>query len=367
MDDAPVPSAAQQSEMPSANLSSNANMRQLVQMLLPSMPQQSPNRDLEAAEVPVVAADAAAPRPPADATPNLEARLEQLRPLLDDALNALPFVMLILFRLFSFHVAGIFAVLWFSLLLHRMNGMLQAASSQPSSVRACMLMTRMSILGCNVLLAELLLSSDGVWRCWWRIPIPNIGETLTMPALLWLIIHNQYLLVFSFVAVKTLLLCSVSAIWSERRIKESLGFIDAVCSAWLQLLPMLLWMRYLNDDRFAGSVQPFVIVYMAIKLRAFRNYFFRVRSAFTASVMRRCPFGQYVQASDCSGQECAICLDAPHVPLKLPCEHIFCEACVMTWMQREATCPCCRAVVPGADGGGVPTNDGSSGIFPQIF
>jgi hypothetical protein len=362
----PLPAGAQQAaEVPGAN--ANVSVGQLVRMLLPSMQQQPPQRDLEAGGEPVAAVEAADVRPPAEAIPTLEARIEQLRPVLEDAVNALPFLSILLVHFFSFHLLGILSIIWFSMLLHRMNATLQAASAQPASVRTGMLLVRMSIFGFNVLLAEVLLASDGVWRCWWRIPLPTIGPALTLPNLLWLVVHNQYLLVFSFVAVKTAFFCSVSSVWSERRIKESLGLIESICAAWLQLLPAILWMQYLYDDRFVGSVQPFVIVYATIKLRACRTHFQRLRSAFTAAVLRKCPFGQYVQASECADRECAICLDSLNVPLKLPCEHIFCESCLMTWVQREATCPCCRAVVPGADGGGVPTNDGSSSLVPQLF
>lgn len=321
-------------------------------------------RDLEADAAPVVAADAAAP---ANALQGIETRIEQLRPLLEDAVNALPFVMLLLAQFLSFHAVGILAYLWYSLLLHKMNGTLKAAVVQPSLVRPSLLLIRACIFGCNVLLAELLLASDGVWRCWWRIPLPAPGTALTLPAMLWLVVHNQYLLVFAFVAVKTGFLCAVSSSWSDRRIREGLGFIESVCCVWLQLLPVLVWIRFLHDDRIVGNVQPFVVIYLAIKVRVCRQHFLRVRSAFTSVVIRRCPFGQYVNASECVDRECAICLEGVSVPLKLPCDHIFCEGCVMSWMQREATCPCCRAAVPGADGGGVPTNDGSASLVPQIF
>jgi hypothetical protein len=353
---------------PEAPAAPGFNLRQLVQLasFLPSGSPERPDRDLEAgaAADPAVAADAATA---ANALPGIEARLEQLRPLLENAFNAFPFAMLLLVQFLSFHAVGILTYLWFSLLLHRMNATLRAAVAQPSLLRPPMLLLRMFVIMSNVLLAEMLLAGDGVWRCWWRIPLPTTGVTLTLPVVLWLVVHNQYLLVFSFVAVKTVFLCSVASVWTERRIKEGLGFIESVCCAWLQLLPMVLWARFLYDDRIAGGVQPFIVIYLAMKLRAWRPHFLRIRSAFTSVVIRRCPFGQYVAAAECADRECAICLDAVTVPLKLPCDHIFCEACVMSWMQREATCPCCRAAVPGADGGGIPTNDGSASLVPQIF
>jgi hypothetical protein len=50
--------------------------------------------------------------------------------------------------------------------------------------------------------------------------------------------------------------------------------------------------------------------------------------------------------------DCAICFhklkkldEAPrHFPVRLPCGHMFCTACVVTWLQEDpTTCPSCRA------------------------
>jgi hypothetical protein len=355
-------SAPQAAEVRDANPPPILGIRRFLQLMAPALLPQPSGRDLEAA----VAPSAATPPVAAEVPVSFEARLESLRPFLEGVGNALPFLMLLLVQFFSQHVLGILALVWFSLVLHRINETLKAAVAQPTSAHPPTLLVRIGILACNVLLAEFLFASDEVWRCWWRIPLPPVGQALTLPAALWLIVHNQYLLVFTFCAIKTVFICSVCSTWNERRIKECLGFIESICCVWLQLLPVLVWSKYLHDERIGGSVQPFVIIYFSIKLRMCRQHFIRVRSAFTAAVARRCPFGRYMNPSECADRECAICLEGLNVPLKLPCDHIFCEVCLMTWVQREATCPCCRAVVPGADGGTF-TNDGSSSLIPQIF
>ena len=45
--------------------------------------------------------------------------------------------------------------------------------------------------------------------------------------------------------------------------------------------------------------------------------------------------------------ECAICQEKEIIaPLKLECNHVFCEECVEPWFEKDnTTCPLCRAVV----------------------
>jgi len=46
-----------------------------------------------------------------------------------------------------------------------------------------------------------------------------------------------------------------------------------------------------------------------------------------------------------SGGICAICHEEYTMPVRLHCKHIFCEMCVSTWLDRERSCPLCRASI----------------------
>lgn len=46
-----------------------------------------------------------------------------------------------------------------------------------------------------------------------------------------------------------------------------------------------------------------------------------------------------------SGPICVICHEEYTTPVLLTCKHIFCENCVSTWLDRERTCPLCRAPI----------------------
>ena len=45
---------------------------------------------------------------------------------------------------------------------------------------------------------------------------------------------------------------------------------------------------------------------------------------------------------------CPVCLDglAQKDPVKMPCGHVICLACITSWIERERKCPCCKRDVP---------------------
>ena len=47
------------------------------------------------------------------------------------------------------------------------------------------------------------------------------------------------------------------------------------------------------------------------------------------------------------------------------CRHVFCDACLNEWLERQSTCPMCRAVVrpPGMQAFG----NGAVSLLPQLF
>eukprot|EP00960_Hanusia_phi_P049045 759327-Hanusia_phi.AAC.9 len=59
-----------------------------------------------------------------------------------------------------------------------------------------------------------------------------------------------------------------------------------------------------------------------------------------------------------------------HAPVKLICGHIFCDDCVMQWLERsliDGTCPLCRQVVQPAAYVYISMKSGEVGLLPQLF
>ncbi|XP_061702887.1 RING finger protein 151 [Syngnathoides biaculeatus] len=42
---------------------------------------------------------------------------------------------------------------------------------------------------------------------------------------------------------------------------------------------------------------------------------------------------------------CAICQGVLRCPVRAACRHVFCKKCILQWLKRQETCPCCRKAI----------------------
>ncbi|EFJ41460.1 hypothetical protein VOLCADRAFT_98495 [Volvox carteri f. nagariensis] len=71
--------------------------------------------------------------------------------------------------------------------------------------------------------------------------------------------------------------------------------------------------------------------------------------ALKTATRRGALYGTYMGRVD-GGEEggfsaCPVCQDPVNTPVRLDCGHIFCEECILEWLERDRTCPMCRAQV----------------------
>ncbi|XP_029934514.1 RING finger protein 151, partial [Myripristis murdjan] len=42
---------------------------------------------------------------------------------------------------------------------------------------------------------------------------------------------------------------------------------------------------------------------------------------------------------------CTICRLVLRCPVRTACSHVFCKSCILEWIKRQETCPCCRRLI----------------------
>ncbi|XP_018494214.1 E3 ubiquitin-protein ligase RNF146-A [Galendromus occidentalis] len=68
--------------------------------------------------------------------------------------------------------------------------------------------------------------------------------------------------------------------------------------------------------------------------------------ALPASPTQVCDVSSTTPSSESDTHECPVCLQAPQLPIKLPCNHIFCFLCAKGFANQHGRCAYCRAEIP---------------------
>ena len=81
---------------------------------------------------------------------------------------------------------------------------------------------------------------------------------------------------------------------------------------------------------------PVFIVLSCVRLKTYTDNF------------RRSPKAAFLLSHSYGVNTCPVCLDglAQKDPVKMPCGHVICLACITSWIERERKCPCCKRDVP---------------------
>ncbi|KAJ8779351.1 hypothetical protein J1605_012813 [Eschrichtius robustus] len=124
--------------------------------------------------------------------------------------------------------------------------------------------------------------------------------------------------------------------------------IEELSQLFRSLVPIQLWYKYIMGDDasnsyFLGGV--LIVLYSLCKSFDICGRVGGVRKALKLLCTSQ-NYGVRATGQQCTeaGDICAICQAEFREPLILMCQHVFCEECLCLWLDRERTCPLCRAV-----------------------
>lgn len=245
-------------------------------------------------------------------------------------------------------------------------------------------------------------------RLWLRLIFlaPERTQPHIRPAILsvvWSIVVTDLVARYFSMACKifvTLCLCATP----HRRLRQLYRLSEMCAAVYRSALPMPQWYAWLLADGSSHLFSSLVTgLYLTFKLAAVIDQLRTVSSTCRSTLMqqsvscvaacrdccchggiashsptlRACLrrmrrlaqlYGRYATEHEvsevASDETCSICHDELNKAVILSCKHIFCEECVCEWLERERTCPLCRAVVSS---GPSYQSDGTAPLMCQLF
>ncbi|OXU20293.1 hypothetical protein TSAR_013929 [Trichomalopsis sarcophagae] len=172
---------------------------------------------------------------------------------------------------------------------------------------------------------------------------------VTISQLLWTVAVTDYVLKLITVGIKVVLTCLPEKVLALQKRGKYYLMIEAASQLYRCGAPLNPWFYYLyliyeSPDKVLGIVL-FIIygIHKGGDIMSHVKLFFEAAWKMLQNVsLGVSPTKEQIVAS---GGICAICHEEYSMPVRLLCKHIFCESCVTTWLDRERSCPLCRASI----------------------
>ncbi|XP_076276198.1 ring finger protein, transmembrane 2 isoform X2 [Lasioglossum baleicum] len=174
-------------------------------------------------------------------------------------------------------------------------------------------------------------------------------QPLTIWELLWSILITDFILKLITIISKVFLTCLPSKLLPLRKRGKYYLMFEATSQLYRCVVPMRPWLYYFFEA-YEGPEKILGIIISILYIISKRTDLVSRLKLFQTAA---CKLFQNVNLGlspskeelTASGGICAICHEEYSMPVKLLCNHIFCESCVLTWLDRERSCPLCRAVI----------------------
>eukprot|EP00667_Euglena_gracilis_P008752 EG_transcript_8863 len=185
----------------------------------------------------------------------------------------------------------------------------------------------------------------------------------------WLVVITGFMGKALIMTAKATLLIAAGRLQPSRK-GHLLAAIEGAGTVYLHGVPLAVWTRFFFQGHYpfclAAVNAALYFYYKGRQILHHSKMTWRVISACTSA---RPLYGVYADEAEVTENgepsECSICRE-PMAPaaVKLACDHIFCEDCIVSWLDRKKQCPLCRHTVEAPDQPHVTLrSDGSTNVW----
>ncbi|KQK07305.1 hypothetical protein BRADI_2g34430v3 [Brachypodium distachyon] len=281
--------------------------------------------------------------------------------------HALPFSLLLLGVFIRQHLQGFFVMIWIAAVMFKSNDILRKQTALKGERKMPMLIGIVVVFIVHVFGVYWWYRNDDLVRPLMMLPpkeIPPFWHAIFFIAV------NDTMVRQAAMVVKCVLLMYYKNSKGRhyRRQGQMLTVVEYSLLLYRALLPAPVWYRFFLNKEYGGLFSSLTTgLYLTFKVASLVEKVRWLLASLRALSHKDLHYGAHATTEQvlAAGDLCAICQEKMHSPILLQCKHIFCEDCASEWLERERTCPLCRALVKPGDIRSF--SDGSTTLFFQLF
>lgn len=300
--------------------------------------------------------------------------------------SSLPFFVILVAKIFHQHLLGFFVVFGFMITLQWSNKTLVKQVELKDKKENYKLILLIVFLMLNVGIFFLIFKEYQLENCLIFLST-NIHKMDTWN-LIWIVVCSDTIIKFFVISFKAFITLLPFNIVALRKRGNYYSTIETFALFYRCLTPIHPWILFiihseanlqlgdvLVDVQQAASGTPntsktstlfpiiLCVLYAIFKINQIYNSFNELVES-TREFYMDMTYGIPVTLNEQEENICPICQDKYSNPVVLKCKHTFCQDCVCVWLDKENSCPMCRAKVSVKK---PKHKDGSTTMFVQWF
>jgi hypothetical protein len=305
--------------------------------------------------------------------------------------SSLPFFVILVAKIFHQHLLGFFVVLGFMTTLHWSNKTHVKQVEFKDKKENHKLILLIVFLMLNVAIFFIIFRDYRLENC--LIFLSTNIQKMDTWNLIWIVVCSDTIIKFFVISIKAFITLLPFNIVPLRKRGNFYSTVETLALFYRCLTPIHPWILFImHSDASLKLVEDIVtssnelakldqaakhidvkestffpimlcILYTIFKINQIYNCFNELAQSIRELFLDM-TYGIPVTLNEQDENICPICQDKYSNPVILKCKHTFCQDCVCVWLDKENSCPMCRARVSVKK---PKYKDGSTTIFVQWF